>query len=84
MLTNVDPIVTNSLRKLRRAQGLPLYGLAVKASVSPTIVSMIERFDYKPGARVRERLAGALGVELQVIWPDEELDGAVSDDNARS
>jgi transcriptional regulator with XRE-family HTH domain len=72
MLTNVDPIVTNHLRQLRRSQGLPMYGLAVKASVSPTIVSMIERFDYRPGASVRERLAAALGVPLQAIWPDEE------------
>jgi hypothetical protein len=52
MLPTVEPNVTNCLRQLRRAQGLPLYGLAVKASVSPTIVSMIERFDYRPGARV--------------------------------
>jgi transcriptional regulator with XRE-family HTH domain len=74
MLTHVDPIVTNRLRQLRRAQGLPLYGLAVKASVSPTIVSMIERFDYRPGASVRERLAAALGVPLQAIWPDKETE----------
>jgi transcriptional regulator with XRE-family HTH domain len=72
MLTNTDPIVTNHLRQLRRSQGLPMYGLAVKASVSPTIVSMIERFDYRPGASVRERLAAALGVPLQAIWPDKE------------
>jgi transcriptional regulator with XRE-family HTH domain len=74
MLTNTDPIVTNHLRQLRRSQGLPMYGLAVKASVSPTIVSMIERFDYKPGASVRERLAGALGVQPQAIWPDKETE----------
>jgi DNA-binding XRE family transcriptional regulator len=73
MLT-VDPIVTNHLRQLRRAQGLPLYGLAVKASVSPTIVGMIERFDYRPGTNVRQKLAGALGVQTQDIWPDEEPD----------
>jgi DNA-binding XRE family transcriptional regulator len=72
MLTNVDPIVTNRLRQLRRAQGLPMYGLAVKASVSPTIVGMIEHFDYRPGAPVCTRLAAALGVQPQDIWPDGE------------
>jgi transcriptional regulator with XRE-family HTH domain len=72
MLANVDPIVTNRLRHLRRAQGLPMYGLAVKASVSPTIVSMVERFDYIPGKPVQIRLAQALGVQLRDIWPDEE------------
>jgi ribosome-binding protein aMBF1 (putative translation factor) len=72
MLTYADPIVANRLRQLRRAQGLPIYGLAVKASVSPTIVSMVERFDYLPGKPVRTRLAQALGVQLQDIWPDKE------------
>ena len=72
MLTYVDPVVGNRLRQLRRLQGRPLYGLAVKASVSPTIVSMIERFDYLPGRAIRTRLAQALGVQLQDIWPDEE------------
>jgi transcriptional regulator with XRE-family HTH domain len=76
MLTYVDPVVGNRLRQLRRLQGLPLYGLAVKASVSPTIVStivsMIERFDYLPGKAIRTRLAQALGVQLQDIWPDGE------------
>ena len=59
MLANVDPIVTNRRRHLRRAQGLPLYGLAVKASVSPTIVSMVERFDYVPETPVQIRLVCA-------------------------
>jgi ribosome-binding protein aMBF1 (putative translation factor) len=72
MLTYADPIVANRLRQLRRAQGLPIDGLAVKASVSPTIVSMVERFDYLPGKPVRTRLAQALGVQLQDIWPDKE------------
>jgi transcriptional regulator with XRE-family HTH domain len=72
MFENLDSNVRDRLRQLRRAQGLPLYGLAVKASVSPTIVSMIERFDYVPGEPVRNRLAGALGVPPQLIWPDGE------------
>jgi transcriptional regulator with XRE-family HTH domain len=71
MLTYVDPNVKNRLRYLRRAQGLPMYGLAVKASVSPTIVSIVERFDYRPGAKVRVRLAQALGVSEADIWPEQ-------------
>jgi DNA-binding XRE family transcriptional regulator len=72
MLTDADPIVTNQLRRLRRREGLPMYGLAVKATVSPTIIGMIERYDYRPGMRVRERIATALGVEIGEIWPAEE------------
>jgi transcriptional regulator with XRE-family HTH domain len=71
MLTYVDPIVANRLRQLRRSQELPIYGLAVRASVSPTIVSSIERFDYRPGPKVRARLAQALGVSESDIWPEQ-------------
>jgi transcriptional regulator with XRE-family HTH domain len=71
MLTYADPIVTNRLRELRRSQGLPLYGLAVKASVSPTIASIVERFDYRPGVKAGVRLAQALGVSETDIWPEQ-------------
>ena len=72
MLTDADPIVTNRLRPLRQRAGMAMYGLAVKATVSPTIIGMIERYDYRPGMRVRERIATALGVEIGEIWPAEE------------
>jgi len=71
MLTHVEPIVVNCLRQLRHAQGLPMYGLAVKASVSPTIISMVERFDYVPGQDVRQRIAAALAVGENDIWPKQ-------------
>jgi transcriptional regulator with XRE-family HTH domain len=70
MLTNTDPQVTNRLRQIRRAQGLPMYGLAVRASVSPTIIGMVERFDYRPGQGVRQRIAAALALRENDIWPE--------------
>jgi DNA-binding XRE family transcriptional regulator len=72
MLTQVDPIVTNRLRQLRRNQGVAQYGLAVRAEVSPTVIGAIERYDYVPGVEVRARIARALGVAVQDIWPHEE------------
>jgi ribosome-binding protein aMBF1 (putative translation factor) len=48
-----------------------MYGLAVKVSVSPTIVSIVERFDCRPDGAVREHLALALGVAEADIWPTE-------------
>jgi transcriptional regulator with XRE-family HTH domain len=60
---------TNNLRRLRQAQGLALYGLAALARVSPTTLSGIERWGYQPTARVRQRIAAALGVTERDIWP---------------
>jgi hypothetical protein len=48
-----------------------MYGLAVKASVSPTIIGMVERFDYRPGQDVRQRIAAALARGETDIWPEQ-------------
>lgn len=69
----VDPIVSNRLRLLRRRQGLAQYAVAVKAGVSPTVLGMIERYDYRPGPEVRQKIAAALGESEQAIWPS--IDG---------
>ena len=62
--------VANQLRQLRVSRGLAMYGLAVRSKVSPTIIGAIERWDYRPGAPVRRRLADALGVAESAIWPE--------------
>jgi DNA-binding XRE family transcriptional regulator len=67
-----EPNVTNHLRQLRRSKDLPLYGLAVLAKVSPTIIGMVERWDYRPGPKVCQRIAAALGVHEAAIWPEQE------------
>jgi transcriptional regulator with XRE-family HTH domain len=59
----------NRLRDLRRARGLAQAGLGVQARVSPTIIASIENWNYKPSEAVRERLAEALGVAPEEIWP---------------
>jgi transcriptional regulator with XRE-family HTH domain len=61
---------TNNLRRLRQDQGLALYGLAALARVSPTTLSGIEKWGYQPTARVRQRIAAALGVTERDIWPE--------------
>jgi hypothetical protein len=47
-----------------------MYGLAVRASVSPTIIGMVERFDYRPGQGVRQRIAAALALRENDIWSE--------------
>jgi lambda repressor-like predicted transcriptional regulator len=65
------PAGEHNLRKLRRAQGLSLWGLAVRAGTSPTVLSAIERWNYRPGTDLRARIACALGVSGHEIWPED-------------
>jgi DNA-binding XRE family transcriptional regulator len=58
----------NTLRELRQDRNLSQWGLAVRAGTSATTVSAIERWGYKPGVDLRERIATALGVNVADIW----------------
>jgi len=60
----------NNLRELRQDRNLPQWGLAVRAGTSATTVSAIERWGYKPGVELQERIATALGVNVADIWPE--------------
>lgn len=59
----------NNLRSVRRHQGLAQYGLAVRARVSPSLISGIERWDYVPTPTIQSRIAAALEVAVEEIWP---------------
>jgi DNA-binding XRE family transcriptional regulator len=59
----------NNLKAVRQAQDLALYGVAARAGVSPTTLCAIEKWDYRPSASVRQRIAAALGVTEREIWP---------------
>jgi DNA-binding XRE family transcriptional regulator len=60
----------HGLRSLRQARGLAIYGLAVRARCSPTTIGAVERWGYRPSAVVRRRLAAALEVPVEAIWPE--------------
>jgi DNA-binding XRE family transcriptional regulator len=60
----------NRLRSLRQARGWAIYGLAVRAGCSPTTIGAAERWGYRPSAAVCERIAVALDVPIEVIWPE--------------
>jgi transcriptional regulator with XRE-family HTH domain len=69
---DTDQVVRNRLRELRRGQRLPLWGLAVRAGTTATMLSTIERWNYRPGAALCERIATALGVSVSTAWPEGE------------
>jgi transcriptional regulator with XRE-family HTH domain len=59
----------NRVRKFRTERGLPQYTLAVRAGISPAWLSIIERYGHIPGSDIRTRLADALGVSEEALWP---------------
>jgi DNA-binding XRE family transcriptional regulator len=71
MMDHTELVVKNNLRKLRRAQGLSLWGLAVGVGTSTTTLSAIEKWGYRPGVDLCKRIASALGVNIADIWPEE-------------
>jgi lambda repressor-like predicted transcriptional regulator len=60
--------VSNQLRATRRARGLAIWGLSVMSGVSPSLLTAIEKWGYVPGADTRQRIADALGVQVEDIW----------------
>jgi DNA-binding XRE family transcriptional regulator len=72
MRSRAQPVVWNHLRRLRKAQGLSLWGLAVDVGTSPTTLSAIEKWGYRPGTALCGRIATALGVPVSAIWPESE------------
>jgi transcriptional regulator with XRE-family HTH domain len=59
------------LRRLRADRGLTLDGLAERAGVSRSMISLVERGESSPTAAVLDRLAAGLGVTLASLFADE-------------
>jgi transcriptional regulator with XRE-family HTH domain len=59
------------LRQLRVDRGLSLEGLAERAGVSRSMISLVERGESSPTAAVLDRLAAGLGVTIASLFADE-------------
>lgn len=64
----------NNLRKFRRQLGFSQVGLAKMAHCSRATIILVERLNHYPTARVRSRLATALGISEAAIWPNLEAE----------
>ena len=60
----------NHLKAVRQAQKLSLWGLAARAGTSPSTLSAVEKWGYRPSADLRQRIAVALEVPVETIWPE--------------
>ena len=64
--------VAARLRDLRAQRGLTLDELAEQSGVSRSMISLIERAESSPTARVLDKLAASLGVTLASLFAEEE------------
>lgn len=57
------------LRELRRKSGESMSAFALRAGIEPALLSLVER-GKRPSKRNAERIASALSVKPERIWPD--------------
>jgi len=60
------------LIRILRERYLSFFDLQYLARVSPSTLRGVVRFAHRPRLGVQERIARALGVEVEEIWPAEE------------
>lgn len=63
---------TNNLRKIRKEKGLSGLELSRRARIAPNALSLLERGYLPAYPNWRKRCAQALGVEEDVLFPEEE------------
>src|ERR1700722_10770480 len=82
--SDLNQRIARRVRDLRTVHWVSLDGLASKASVSRSMISLIERGESSPTAVVLDRLAAGLGVSLASLFDGpaaaegKESDGPVS------
>ncbi|MFC1916706.1 helix-turn-helix transcriptional regulator [Chloroflexota bacterium] len=65
----------NRVREVRLQMGLAQQALAVRARISPGVLTMIERYGYCPGPDMRQRIAEVLGVTKEELFPSGQKNG---------
>lgn len=73
---DIDDVIAQRVRALRKARGETLDELAERSGVSRSMISLIERRETSPTAAVLDKLASALGVTLAALFADPPGGGA--------
>jgi transcriptional regulator with XRE-family HTH domain len=68
MATNLP----SALELARRRRGLTQVALASRAGVSRALIALCEH-DYRPSRDSQRRIAAALDVDPQTLWPVEQV-----------
>lgn len=61
----------NRVKELRLAQGMLQRQLQMRASISPSVLTLIEKYSYRPTETIRLKIAAALGLHVDQVWPRE-------------
>ena len=63
--------ISQNVRALRIAQGMTVDQLAAKSGFSKGFISQVENFRLTPSLKAVNKIAGALGIELSVLFQGE-------------
>lgn len=66
-------MMNERLREIRIQRGTSKISLAAKAGVSPGTISFAELHGYVPSESIQRRIAAALEVSPNEIWPRDEV-----------
>lgn len=69
--SGIDRHLARRVKDLRKERGLTLDELSSRSGVSRSMVSLVERGESSPTAKLLEKLAAALGVTLAALFADE-------------
>jgi transcriptional regulator with XRE-family HTH domain len=64
--------MSNKLAEIRTQSNFKLRELAIRARVSASTLSDIERYGYVPRLTTQQKIAQALDVEATIIWPETQ------------
>jgi DNA-binding XRE family transcriptional regulator len=65
-------VTANRLRDVRQQKGMAQKGLSAHSGVSTATLSAVEKWGYLPTQLTREKIAEALNVPAEAIWPATE------------
>lgn len=74
---DIEQRVAARLKELRTRRGLTLDELATQSGVSRSMISLIERAESSPTAKVLDKLAAGLGVTLATLFAEAERGDAI-------
>jgi transcriptional regulator with XRE-family HTH domain len=73
--------MSSKLTEIREASDIKMRQLAIRAGVSASTISDIERYGYVPRPVTQKKIANALEVEVMAIWPDKRVATAKGAEN---
>lgn len=65
-----NDMANNRIRETRHERGMSQQELSVRAGTGPAIITLVEKHGHLPGEDLRHRIAEALEVTEETLWPE--------------